>query len=184
MDDLLYSFGTSHPGAIVLHNFPRHLQHFERSDGSRLDVAAVDVLRRASAVCRATTSSDAGSGWRRPVTFEDLSADASIVADLRRVYGDVEAVDLMIGLFAEQPPPGFAFSDTAFRVFVLMASRRLKSDRFFTYDYRPEVYTPEGLEWVASNTMTSVLLRHYPTLAPALASTGNAFAPWANAALN
>jgi len=27
------------------------------------------------------------------------------------------------------------FSDTAFRVFILMASRRLKSDRFFTRDY-------------------------------------------------
>ena len=23
MTDLLYSFGTSHPGAITLHNFPR-----------------------------------------------------------------------------------------------------------------------------------------------------------------
>ena len=41
-----------------------------------------------------------------------------------------------------RPPEGFAFSDTAFRVFVLMAPGRLKSDRFFTYDYRPEVYTP------------------------------------------
>ena len=25
MPDLLYSFGTSHPGAITLHNFPRFL---------------------------------------------------------------------------------------------------------------------------------------------------------------
>ena len=34
------------------------------------------------------------------------------------------------------------FSETAFRVFILMASRRLKSDRFFTVDYTPRVYTP------------------------------------------
>ena len=50
----------------------------------------------------------------------------------------------MIGMYAEQKPKGFGFSDTAFRIFILMASRRLESDRFFTRDYRPEVYTQEG----------------------------------------
>ena len=30
-----------------------------------------------------------------------------------------------------------------------MASRRLKSDRFFTNDFTPEVYTPEGIDWIA-----------------------------------
>ena len=45
MADLLYSFGTSHPGAITLHNFPRFLQHFDRADGSLIDLASIDVLR-------------------------------------------------------------------------------------------------------------------------------------------
>ncbi len=43
-------------------------------------------------------------------------------------------------------PPGFGFSDTAFRIFILMASRRLKSDRCFTNDHSPETYTPQGIE--------------------------------------
>ena len=47
-----------------------------------------------------------------------------------------------------------------------MASRRLRSDRFFTDDYTPDVYTPEGIEWVEGNTMSDVLLRHHPELAP------------------
>ena len=59
-----------------------------------------------------------------------------------------------------------------------MASRRLRSDRFFTNDYSPEVYTPEGLAWVENSTMSDVLLRHHPELAPALEGVGNAFAPW------
>ena len=45
MDDLFYSFGTSHPGAISLHNYPRFLQHLERPDGTVLDLATIDVLR-------------------------------------------------------------------------------------------------------------------------------------------
>ena len=32
-------------------------------------------------------------------------------------------------------------SDTAFRIFVPMASRRLNSDRFFTTDYAPRIHT-------------------------------------------
>jgi hypothetical protein len=181
MADLLYSFGTSHPGAIVLHNFPKHLQHFVKPDGSIHDLAAIDILRsRERGVPRYNE-------FRRkfhlaPATkFEDFSDDPAVVSELRRIYGDPEAVDTTVGLYAEQPPAGFAFSDTAFRVFILMASRRLKSDRFFTYDYRPEVYTSEGLDWIADNTMGSVLLRHYPALAGTLRGNTNAFAPWTSA---
>jgi len=101
-----------------------------------------------------------------------------MAADLERVYGDVERVDLMIGLFAEPKPEGFGFSDTAFRVFILMASRRLEADRFFTDDYRPEVYTQAGIDWVESNSMREVLLRHCPELAPSLEGVANPFAPW------
>ena len=84
----------------------------------------------------------------------------------------------MVGMYAEPKPKGFGFSDTAFRVFILMASRRLKSDRFFTRDYRPEVYTQTGLDWIERNSMRSVLLRHFPDLEPALRGVENPFAPW------
>ena len=66
----------------------------------------------------------------------------------------------------------FGFSDTAFRVFILMASRRLKSDRFFTDDFRPELYTEFGIEYIKRNSMLTVLRRHYPQLAPALEGVG------------
>jgi hypothetical protein len=104
--------------------------------------------------------------------------------ELREVYGqtdgkdNVDRLDLIVGLFSETPPAGFGFSDTAFRVFVLMASRRLKSDRFIAQDFKPEVYTPIGIEWVSNNSMVSVLLRHFPDLAPSLDGVTNAFKPW------
>ena len=81
-------------------------------------------------------------------------------------------------MFAEKRPQGFAFSDTAFRIFILMASRRLNSDRFFTDDYTPEVYTQAGLDWIADNSMATVLLRHHPELAAALQGVTNGFAAW------
>ena len=181
MGDALYSFGTSHPGAITLHNFPRFLQDFHRADGTHIDLASIDVLRvRERGVPRYNE-------FRRLLhlkpfdTFEEMADTPEHAEDLRRVYGDVERVDTMIGMYAERKPQGFGFSDTAFRLFILMASRRLESDRFFTRDYRPEVYTQEGLDWVDANSMRTVLLRHFPELEPALAGVANPFAPWQRA---
>jgi len=112
-------------------------------------------------------------------SFEEITDNPTWAQEMRRVYdNDVERIDLSVGLFAEKRPQGFGFSETAFRVFALMAPRRLKSDRFFTVDYTPAVYTPAGLEWIDRNSMSTVLLRHFPSLAPALRGVTNAFAPW------
>jgi len=44
--DLFYSFGIANPGALVLNNYPRFLQEFQRPDNDRLmDLAATDILR-------------------------------------------------------------------------------------------------------------------------------------------
>lgn len=178
IEDLAYSFGRAHPGALTLHNYPRHLQILERPDGSVLDLASIDVLRvRERGVPR---YNDFRRMLRlRPASdFNDLTDNPVWARELAAVYGDVERVDLMVGLYAEPKPKGFGFSDTAFRIFVLMATRRLEADRFFTTDFRPEVYTPEGFAWVRSNSMRTVLLRHCPSLAPALDGVTNPFAPW------
>ena len=178
MSDLFYSFGIAHPGAIVLHNYPNHLREFTRPDQVTIDLATYDIVRSRERGVPRYNDFRRKFHMKPAATFEEICRDPDVVADLRRIYRDPEAVDLMVGLYAENPPSGFAFSDTAFRVFVLMASRRLKSDRFFTYDYRPEVYTREGLRWIDESTMSAVLLRHYPELGPALRGVKNAFAPW------
>jgi Animal haem peroxidase len=73
---------------------------------------------------------------------------------------------------------GFGFSDTAFKVFTLMALRRLKSDSFIAGERsRADYYTKEGLEWVQGNTMSDVLVRYFPELKPGLRGVKNAFAP-------
>jgi len=111
--------------------------------------------------------------------WEELCPDdPESAACMQDLYGSIDRVDTMVGLFAERPPDGFGFSDTAFRIFILMASRRLQSDRFLTVDFRPELYSPLGMDWVARNGMHSVILRHCPELAPVLPRDTSAFAPW------
>jgi Animal haem peroxidase len=182
-----YSFGRMHPGRITLHNYPTTLRSLKTDDGT-LDLATIEILRdRERGVPRYNEFRKLLH--RNPIrSFDEFGPQ--LAGELRNVYGRadgrdrVEDLDLMIGLLAEAPPRGFAISDTAFRVFILMASRRLKSDRFFTTDYTPEVYTPEGIAWIEDNTMGSVLLRHLGgqgavRLERALAGRANAFLPWA-----
>ncbi len=179
LTDLFYSFGISHPGAITLHNYPRFLQRLERPVGPLIDLAAVDVLRDRERGVPRYNQFRKLLHLPRIRSFEALTKNKTWVEELRRVYdNDIDRVDVMVGMFAEQPPKGFGFSDTAFRIFILMASRRLKSDRFFTDDYTPQVYTQKGFDWIHENTMQTVLLRHFPDLGRALHRVKNAFAPW------
>jgi len=177
--DLFYSFGVSHPGALRLHNFPKHLQNLVKDNGERFDLATVDILRdRERGVPRYNQ-------FRRlfhkaPVkSFEEITDNPTWAQEIKRVYnGDLEKVDLLVGLMCEPLPEGFGFSDTAFRVFVLMASRRLKSDRFLSKEYGPERYTQLGIEWIEETSMLDVIKRHFPRVSPALAGVSNAFHPW------
>ncbi len=180
--DVIYSFGVAHPGALVLNNYPRFLQQFQRPDNDRLmDLGATDILRtRELGVPRYNE-------FRRLLhlkparSFEELTADPAQLAALRRVYRDVDSVDTIVGMLAEKRPAGFGFSETAFRIFILMASRRLNSDRYFTRDFTPEIYTPTGMDWVQRTSMIDVVLRHYPQLRPSLRDVANAFQPWQRA---
>jgi hypothetical protein len=177
--DLFYSLGIANPGAIRLHNYPRHLQNLVKDSGERIDLATIDILRdRERGVPRY-------NAFRRMVhkapyeTFEEMTDNPQWAQEIRHVYNnDIEKVDLMVGLMAEPLPEGMGFSDTAFRIFLLMASRRLKSDRFLSKDYRSEVYTKEGIDWVEENSMITVLKRHFPDLGPALRDKESAFHPW------
>jgi hypothetical protein len=163
----------------VLHNNPRFLQDIVTQTGQRVDLAAVDITRdRERGIPRYNE-------FRRLLhlrpfnSIDELTPNKQWAQELKEVYdNDIERVDLMVGMYAETPPKGFGFSDTAFRIFILMASRRLKSDRFFTTDFTPRVYTQAGMDWISDTDMTDILLRHYPELTGTLRGVKNAFAPW------
>jgi hypothetical protein len=116
------------------------------------------------------------------------------------VVDNIEDVDTVVGWLSEfARPHGFAISETQFQVFILNASRRLFSDRFFTSSFRPEFYSDLGVHWVTNNgpgdpvpenkmsngykaevsPLKRLLLRTIPELAPELAHVVNAFDPWA-----
>jgi len=70
----------------------------------------------------------------------------------KSVVDNIEDVDNVVGWLAEYTRPhGFAISETQFHVFIINASRRLFSDRFFTSSFRPEFYSTIGYDWLIHN---------------------------------
>jgi hypothetical protein len=175
-----YSLGIAHPGQITLHNYPDFLREFTSVDGDKLDVGAIDIFRTREAGVPRYNNFRRLFRLRPASSFQDIAnGNPAWAREIEDVYeGKLEDVDLLVGMFAERKPAGFAFSDTAFRVFLLMATRRLRSDRFFTSDYTPEVYTRTGLEWIEGATLAGMLRYHYPELREVLLTVRNPFTPW------
>lgn len=177
---LWYSMGITHPGSLTLHNYPNFLRNLDVPFAGNIDLATIDIVRdRERGVPRYNE-------FRRQIgltpinKFEDLTTDPKTLAELKRLYNnDVELIDTMVGQLAETVrPDGFAFGETAFQIFIINASRRLMTDRFYTTDYTAEMYTQEGMDWVEENTMLDVIRRHFPSLTTSLAGSENAFKPW------
>ena len=141
----------------------------------------------------------------KPITDSQRNADGSVINDcLGHANGtmvdNIEDVDTIVGWLAEGARPhGFAISETQFQVFILNASRRLFSDRFFTSSFRPEFYSTMGVNWVNHNgpgdrqmepapqnghavdvsPLKRILMRTMPELQSELGPVINAFDPWA-----
>jgi len=180
LPSLAYSLGIANAGSMTLHNYPDFLRHLPAHETrtDEIDLAAVDIFRdRERGVPRYNAFREQFDLPRKK-TFADITSDLPTQRTLASLYRNVDEVDLLIGLLAEQPPAGFAISDTAFRVFVGMASRRLKADRFITSAYREQVYTREGLAWIDETDFSTVLLRHMNELGPLLQTVPEPFMPW------
>ncbi|XP_047319633.1 alpha-dioxygenase 1-like [Impatiens glandulifera] len=182
----MVSMGHQACGALELWNYPMWLRNIipQDVDGKdrpdHVDLAALEIYRdRERSVAKYNE-------FRRsllliPISnWKDLTNDEEAIKTLHEVYGnDVEELDLLVGLMAEKKIKGFAISETAFTIFLLMASRRLESDRFFTSDYNEETYTKKGLEWVnTTESLKDVLDRHYPEMTTKWMNSTSAFSVW------
>ncbi|GKB40960.1 alpha-dioxygenase 1-like protein, partial [Tanacetum coccineum] len=157
---------------------PQNLDGTDRHD--HVDLASLEIYRdRERSVARY-------NDFRRslfliPISkWEDLTDDQEAIDTLREVYdNDVEKLDLLVGMAAEKKINGFAISETAFVIFIIMASRRLEADRFFTSDFNEDVYTKKGLEWVnTTESLKDVLDRHYPEMTDRWMNSSSAFSVW------
>lgn len=98
-------------------------------------------------------------------SLQDLTDNEEDLALLESVYDDIDQVDFMVGcLVDKERPEGFAFGIVPYHIFVVMASARIFSDRFFQEGFTAEYYTEWGLNYVATESFQSILIRQFPEL--------------------
>ncbi|KAF5734551.1 alpha-dioxygenase 2 [Tripterygium wilfordii] len=186
VEQMMVSMGHQACGAITLWNYPSWMRNLVAHDVNGedrpdpVDLAAMEIYRdRERGVARYNE-------FRRnllmiPITkWEDLTDDEDVIEVLLDVYGnDVEKLDLQVGLHAEKKIKGFAISETAFFIFLLIASRRLEADRFFTTNFNSQTYTDKGLERVNNTeTLKDVIDRHFPGTTKKWMRCSSAFSVW------
>ena len=187
IESLARSFGEQLPGALVTNNYPASMQDVSVPGIGVMDLGSVDLYRDRERGVPTFNQLRREIGLKPVASFDDLIDDPGVAAELRDLYGtdargrdNIDDMDLLIGTLAESHrPTAFGFGETLFQIFILNASWRLLGDRFYTDDYRAEIYTAEGLDWIDGATFKSVLLRNIPSLASTgLANVANAFEPW------
>jgi hypothetical protein len=195
LKDLFYSFGVQHPGQLVLNNFPAFMQGFTVPGHGIMDLGMVDVMRdRERGVPRYNQ-------FRRAINLRPISKYAdffldgeakterqkAVLAKFYKIYGrdengndNVEQVDLLVGTLSEEVRPrNFGFGETMFQIFILMASRRLMADPFYTDLYNADHYTQAGIDWIdEKGLLHQVIGRHMPELKPHMKGIETAFNPW------
>lgn len=207
LKDLYYSFGTQLPGQLVLNNFPRFMQNLEIPGHGKMDLGMVDIIRDRERGVPRYNQFRRAIGLNPIESYNDFFSVADlkkmqkekpeavpaemerrrkVIEKFERVYGkdangndNVELVDLLVGTLAEEDrPSSYGFGETMFQIFILMASRRLMADKFFTDYYSPKYYTQTGIDWVDGETFGTVISRHMPELAPHVKGLSTAFYPW------
>ncbi len=98
-------------------------------------------------------------------SIDDLTSDEDEREMLKSVYTDIEQVDFFVGCLADKDrPEGFAFGIVPYHIFVVMASRRLLSDRFFQEGLTEENYSEIGLTYLMETTFHDILSRQFPNI--------------------
>lgn len=181
-------------GNLSLFNYPRALRDVKTTDGrgrtdvpavtTTVDLAAIDLYRDRERGIQRFNAFRAALHLKPFRTYADLTglpADSDEVRALEEVYGKdgIDSVDLLVGNLAEKKIKGFAISETSFLIFLLMASRRLEADRFFTTDFNEETYTRAGFEWVKRvDGVKDLLERHFPSVAKNIPAKQSGFKPF------
>ncbi|KAL3676751.1 hypothetical protein R1sor_026699 [Riccia sorocarpa] len=183
---LLTSLGHQASGALTLFNYPNWMRDLPVTDThgqprkEPVDMQALEIYRDRERFVNRYNQFRRSLFMPEIKSLKDLTDDADTIKVLREVYGDdVEKIDTLVGLLAEKKIPGYAISETAFYVFLLMASRRLEATPNFTSNFNAGTYTEVGLKWVnTTESLKDVISRHHPDIVKTWMTADSAFSVW------
>lgn len=95
------------------------------------DLFAIDLQRGRDVGLGTFNDVRAALGLDPALTFSDITANAVVAAGLESIYGDVNEVELFVGLFAEDLAPGASMGETLVELWALQFENIRDGDRFW-----------------------------------------------------
>jgi hypothetical protein len=170
---LFHSFGRNPMGLIYPFNVSDQLRRFRGfealarthppDDAGYLDLAAIPVARDREA--RIPKYNDMREALNEPrlTRIEEISSDPEVVAALKELYKSVDDIEYIVGFKAESRPSTWGLTYTQVNAFLPVVIYRVLADRFFTKDYRPEIYTQYGIERLRTVKLYDIIKHHFPS---------------------
>ena len=102
--------------------------------------------------------------YPRVTSFDQISSDARIQAELARVYGTVDNVELYVGLYAEDGRPNSALPSMVGRLVAIDAfSQALTNPLLSEHVFNPETFSPVGWEEIMGlHSLSQLVHRNIP----------------------
>src|SRR3989449_145998 len=174
---LFNSFGRNPMGLIYPFNVSDQLRRFrglepfiktgQPNDAGYLDLGAIPVARDRDA--RIPRYNDLREALNQPrlKSIDEISSDPEVVAALKELYKSVDDIEYVVGFKAESRPSTWGLTMTQVAAFLPVVVYRIRADRFYTQDYRPEIYTAHGLERLKTVKLYDIIKHHFgPALLP------------------
>ena len=170
---LFDSFGRNPMGLIYPFNVSDQFRRFRGfeplvrthppDDAGYLDLAAIPLARERDA--RVPTYNDVREAVNEPrlKSIDEISSDPEVVAVLKELYKSVDDIEYGVGFKAESRPSSWALTTTQVATFLPVVVYRLLADRFYTKDYRPEIYTQYGIDRLRTVKLYDIIKQHFPS---------------------
>jgi len=171
---LFDSFGRNAMGLIYPFNVSDQFRRFRGfeplvrthppDDAGYLDLAAIPLARERDA--RVPTYNDVREAVNEPrlKSIDEISSDPDVVAALKELYKSVDDIEYGVGFKAESRPSSWALTTTQVATFLPVVVYRLLADRFYTKDYRPEIYTQYGIDRLRTVKLYDIIKQHFPSV--------------------
>jgi hypothetical protein len=94
-------------------------------------------------------------------SFLDMCGDPEVAAAVEKWYPTIEDVELAVGIQVEKTMyGGWCLGNTVGTAIVTDAFNSIRQDRFYTYQFKPDLYTDWGYEHATTQNLVDVINRH------------------------
>jgi peroxidase len=121
------------------------------------DLAAIDILRERDLGIATLDQTRIALGMAPYTSFDQITSDPTLAAQLQQVYGSVDQVDLFVGGLAENPAPGGSMVGPTFQAIIAQQFENLRDgDQLF---YLNQGFSPQLLTQIQNTTLSDLIAR-------------------------